>query len=61
MSHSDLVTWLLRCLGVLGFCGLFPPLATRFYPCSWSMPYEPSLARAPVAHERAVRHGPDPV
>jgi hypothetical protein len=24
-------------------------------------PYEPSLARAPVAHERAVRRGPDPV
>jgi hypothetical protein len=40
---------------------LFPPLATRFYPCSWSMPYEPSLARAPVAHDRAVRRGPDPV
>jgi hypothetical protein len=29
MSHSD--TWLLRWLGELGFCGLFPPLATRFY------------------------------
>ena len=25
------------------------------------MPYEPSLARALVAHERAVRRGPDPV
>jgi hypothetical protein len=59
MSHSD--TWLLRWLGELGFCGLFPPLAMRLYPCSWSMPYEPSLARAHVVHERAVRRGPDPV
>ena len=25
------------------------------------LPYEPSLARALVAHERAVRRGPDPV
>jgi hypothetical protein len=25
------------------------------------VPYEPCLARALVAHERAVRHGPDPV
>ena len=61
MSHSDTDTWLLRWLGELGFSGLFPLLATRFYPCSWSMPCEPSLARAPVAHERAVRRGPDPV
>jgi hypothetical protein len=59
MSHSD--TWLLRWFGELGCCGLFPPLVTRLYPCSWSMPYEPSLAQAPVAQERAVRRGPDPV
>jgi hypothetical protein len=26
-----------------------------------AMPYEPSLARALVAHERAVRRGPNPV
>jgi hypothetical protein len=32
--------------------------------CVWvvcNMPYEPRLARAPGAHERAVRRGPDPV
>jgi hypothetical protein len=59
MSHSDIDTWLLRWLGVLVFVVCFP--RWRFYPCSWSMPYEPCLARALVAHERAVRRGPDPV
>jgi hypothetical protein len=29
--------------------------------CGTELPYEPCLARAPVAHERAVRRGPDPV
>ena len=44
MSHSDI--WLVRWLGELGFCGFCAPveLATRLYPCLWSMPYEPSLA-----------------
>jgi hypothetical protein len=32
-----------------------------YRPCLWITPYEPSLARALVAHERAVRRGPDPV
>jgi hypothetical protein len=27
MSHSDIDTWLLQCLGVLVFCGLFPSSA----------------------------------
>jgi hypothetical protein len=36
-------------------------LALCFLPCSWCMPYEPSLARALGARERAVRRGPDPV
>jgi hypothetical protein len=45
---------------VVGFCTSME-LTSCLCPCLWIMPYEPSLARALVAHERAVRRGPDPV
>ena len=45
---------------VVGFCTSVE-LTPCLCPCLWIMPYEPSLARALVAHERAVRRGPDPV
>mgnify|MGYP001806712533 CR=1 FL=1 len=45
---------------VVGFCTSVE-LTSCLCPCLWIMPYEPSLARALVAHERAVRRGPDPV
>jgi hypothetical protein len=51
-------TWSLHALGQMPPTGLSNQGCTPFL---YVMPYEPSLARAPVAHERAVRRGPDPV
>jgi pyruvate-formate lyase-activating enzyme len=55
--------WVTVVCGGLDGCGccLSLSLASCFFPCLWCMPYEPSLARPLGAHERAVRHGPDPV
>jgi hypothetical protein len=63
VSHSGfaLVGWWAGWRVVVGGGGGGVELASCIRPCLWIMPYEPSLARALVAHERAVRRGPDPV
>jgi hypothetical protein len=58
VSHSGF--WVGGRNVAVGFCP-FVELASCLRPCLWIMPYEPSLARALVAHERVVRRAPDPV
>jgi hypothetical protein len=59
-SHScGLVGWLASC----GYVVVLYPRGAAFVspPLPVDYAYEPSLARALLAHERAVRRGPDPV
>jgi hypothetical protein len=65
---QQLLQAVLGCQAVLlynGGCmqgGVCPASAsTREQHALHALPYEPSLARALGAHERAVRRGPDPV